>query len=140
MRVIGSGYNLYYYVRCTTEHELYDMIEDPWQMDNLLSNLTTPSDMSKLSGSLLNYPLSKVVPRLDALELVLKSCRGKDCTDPWCALHPQGNVKSLPEALSSLYDDFYSSQPKVRFSECKKGYIVEADGPQNANPYNTPSD
>lgn len=150
MRVIGSGYNIYYSVWCTNEHELYvslpaavifpskpeqDMIEDQWQMDNLLSNFTDASDMSKLKGSLLNHPLSKVVPRLDALQLVLKSCKGNSCTDPWQTLHPQGNVHSLPDALNPRYNDFYNSQPKVRFSECKQGYLIEAEGPQTARPY-----
>lgn len=116
------------------------MIKDPGQLDNLLSNLTDPSEMSKLSGSLLNHPLSKLVPRLDALQLVLKSCKGDSCRDPWRTLHPQGNVHSLPEALNPQYDDFYNSQPKVKFSECKRGYIIEAEGPQNATPYHGPSD
>jgi len=111
------------------------MTKDWGQMDNLLSDFTDPSDMKNLQGTLLNTPLRKVVPRLDALQLVLKSCRGNSCRDPWTALHPKGDVHSLPQALDPKFDDFYDSQPKVKFSRCDLGYKLEAEGPQNAKPY-----
>ncbi len=98
-----------------------------------MKNLLSTHDISKtgtLAGTLLGHPLSKVVPRLDALLLVLKSCKGSACTNPWRQLHPQGNVNTLPEALNSRYDDFYDSQPKAMFTACKKGYLIEYKGPQ----------
>ncbi|KAE8446758.1 hypothetical protein EG329_011663 [Mollisiaceae sp. DMI_Dod_QoI] len=138
MRVIGSGYSLYYSVWCTNEHELYDMTNDDQQVNNLLSDSKEGmwKNLNQLQGSLLGHPLSKVMPRLDALLLVLKSCKESACTDPWRQLHPQGNVNSLADALNSTYDDFYNAQPKVRFTDCKPVYLIEYEGPQTAMRYN----
>ncbi|KAF2260108.1 putative arylsulfatase [Lojkania enalia] len=135
LRLIGDRYSFYYSIWCTNEHELYDMTEDPYQMNNLVSKLTDASLMPKLAGTLLDRPLSQVVPRLDALLLVLKSCKERNCRDPWWALHRQGNVHSLVDALNPLYDEFYDRQAKVRFSKCTQGYLVEFEGPQTATPY-----
>lgn len=99
-------------------------------MTNLLSNGTTKNI------TLSNYSITAVSSRLDALLLVLKSCKGTDCIQPWLVLHPQGNVNDLNDALSSEYDDFYEEQQsKVSFSECELGYIISAEGPQNAISY-----
>lgn len=68
--------------------------------------------------------------RLDALLLVLKSCKAEVCREPWAVLHPEGDVWSLAEALSSEYDDFYESgQTKVKYDFCWNGYLPEAEGP-----------
>ena len=62
---------------------------------------------------------------------MLKSCKAETCTQPWKALHPQGNVLSLRDALSPRFDDFYvNQQKKVSYSSCEAGYIVDAEGPQ----------
>jgi N-acetylglucosamine-6-sulfatase len=111
------------------------MASDPDQMNNLLVDLTGPKDIDKLNGTLLDYPLRMIVTRLDALQLVLKSCKNETCRAPWKTLHPQGNVSSLLNALDSRYDDFYNSQPKVEFSECKQGYLIGAEGPQKAKTF-----
>lgn len=37
-------------------------------------------------------PRSVLLNRLDALLLVLKSCTGRLCTNPWETLHPIGDV------------------------------------------------
>ena len=74
-----------------------------------------------------------VVSRLDALLLVLKSCKGSSCTDPWSTLHPEGNIKNLKDALAERFDAFYHNQPKISFSACALGYIKEVEGPQDAH-------
>jgi hypothetical protein len=74
--------------------------------------------------------LEKVVDRLDSLLFVLKSCKSKSCVRPWEALHPQGNVAGLWDALSSRFDGFYVQQERVRYDHCELGYIVDAEGPQ----------
>lgn len=71
--------------------------------------------------------------RLDALLMVLKSCKGESCRKPWNTLHPDRNVVSLREALDVKYDAFYQRQPKVGFSSCVMGHIVEEEGPQDVN-------
>lgn len=80
---------------------------------------------------LLGHSLDQVASRLDALLLVLKSCQGGTCTQPWRALHPDGNVENMRDALSPRFDDFYvEQQKKVAYSRCEYGYIEDAEGPQ----------
>lgn len=94
--------------------------------------------MAKLSEStaphpltLLGLPLPKVIARLDSLLMVLKSCKGETCIEPWKVLHPNGSVRNLDDALSAKYDRFYEfEQRKVAFTSCEAGYIPDAEGPQ----------
>ena len=74
--------------------------------------------------------MSQVVNRLDALLLVLKSCKGVTCIQPWDVLHPAGDVQSLYDALNIEYNVFYSEQVKVSYDRCEFGYILDAEGPQ----------
>ena len=67
--------------------------------------------------------------------MVLKSCKGEECIDPWKVLHPNGDVRTLKDALGEKYDAFYRHQPKVEFTSCELGYIIDAEGPQKANVY-----
>lgn len=78
-----------------------------------------------------------MVDRLDALMMVLKSCKQRSCTHPWESLHPSGNVSNLLDALSSAYDDFYREKVKVSFARCEGGYIVESEGPQDFHAFET---
>lgn len=98
-------------------------------MDNLYE-----SDLM-LAFKLHNRDFDQVVARLDALMMVLKSCKGSTCIDPWAVLHPTGDVKSLKDALAYDFDVFYKQQPKVHFDSCELGYIKEAEGPQYPNIY-----
>ncbi|OJJ50209.1 hypothetical protein ASPZODRAFT_139525 [Penicilliopsis zonata CBS 506.65] len=134
LRITGKGYNLYYAVWCNNEHELYDMNEersianpiktDPHQMHNLLLD-------KEEATILMHHPIPKLVARLDALLLVLKSCKGASCVEPWRALHPRGGVDTLADALSARYDRFYElEQPRVRFNECERGFLLHSEGPQ----------
>ncbi|KAJ5980383.1 hypothetical protein N7481_007681 [Penicillium waksmanii] len=130
MRVIGDSYNLFYSVWCTNEHELYDLTNDPYQMRNLINS----------KNRLLGRDIKKVISRLDALLLVLKSCKGSDCTLPWQVLHPNKKVTSLSEALSPKYDKFYAAQPDISFSACELGYLPGSEGPQEGYAYRRDGD
>ncbi|KAJ6151757.1 hypothetical protein N7470_006885 [Penicillium chermesinum] len=134
LRIVSDDYSLYYSVWCTNEHELYDMVKDEYQMDNLLRDTT---DITRISArsTYLGRHLSDTVARLDALLMVLKTCVGVECTKPWLQLHPQGDVNTLRDALNEDYDDFYRSQQKVSFTACKQGYIVEYEGPASVMQY-----
>ncbi|PWY65625.1 arylsulfatase [Aspergillus sclerotioniger CBS 115572] len=121
-RILSEEYNLYYSVWCDGDHELYDLSTDPYQMNNLYPRLG--------SVELLGRSLSRVIDRVDALLLVLKSCQGNTCIQPWRVLHPDGSVDSLRDALDLKYDGFYTIQPKVSYSACENGYIIAAEGPQ----------
>ncbi|KAI1616951.1 arylsulfatase [Exophiala viscosa] len=129
LRIISEDYDLYYSVWCSNEHELYDMRTDPGQMHNLLfeEEVLSPTNPSFLLG----VPVQKIVARLDALLFVTKSCAKESCVRPWSSLHPYGNVSTLEDALSPLYDHFYEvEQRRVVFDRCENGYIIDAEGPQ----------
>ncbi|KAH8594600.1 alkaline-phosphatase-like protein [Bisporella sp. PMI_857] len=128
LRVIGDDYNIYYSVWCTNEHELYDLTTDPYQIKNI-----HPSVSAK-AATILGLPISKVLPRLDALLMVTKSCVGRTCTAPWSVIHPANDVHTLKDALAEAYDAFYEKEiaEQVRFDKCELGYIVESEGPQRA--------
>jgi hypothetical protein len=124
LRIEAEEYGFYYSVWCTNESELYDMKADPGQMTNLMMG-------SDNSTTVLGRPLSAVVDRLDALLMVLKTCKERTCTHPWEALHPQGRVGTLLDALACGYDGFYAQQPKVSFDECAEGYLPWLEGPMD---------
>jgi hypothetical protein len=143
LRIVSDEYSLYYSVWCTNETELYDIKvrsliilvrhnilmriqSDPGQLRNLLSE-----DYAHLASSftIAKRPFKEIVPRLDALVLVLKSCKGETCIHPWKVLHPEGNVHSLVDSLGQRFDAFYHEQPKVSFSKCELGFIKESEGP-----------
>ncbi|KAI9155026.1 Arylsulfatase [Paramyrothecium foliicola] len=127
LRIVGNHYNFYYSVWCNNERELYDMRTDPGQLRNLL--LHESQDIASQTD-ILGHPLDKVIARLNSLLLVLKSCKGSTCSQPWRALHPSGDVDTLEAALSPRFDEFYKTQAQVKFDHCEKGYIVESEGPQ----------
>ncbi|KAL7810082.1 alkaline-phosphatase-like protein [Trichoderma aethiopicum] len=134
LRIEAEDYGFYYSVWCNNERELYDMKSDPGQVHNLLTSEKSLVD-AVVTIKDKKWSLKKVVDRLDALMMVLKSCKQQTCTHPWKSLHPLGNVQSLNDALSTEYDDFYKEQVKVRFTSCESGYIVESEGPQAFRAY-----
>lgn len=85
------------------------------------------------SASSKSFPsLKTLLPRLDALLMVTKSCSGDTCRQPWKVIHPQGDVASLSDALNTKFDDFYASvSQKVGFEECMAGYVVGNEGSQD---------
>ena len=110
----------------------YCIQRDPGQLRNLLSN-----DYADIASefTIANRPSKHVVPRLDALLLVLKSCKGHTCIHPWKVLHPDGDVDSLVDSLKPRFDAFYQEQPKVSFSKCELGYIRASEGPLEPKQY-----
>ncbi|KAF3922949.1 Arylsulfatase [Dactylellina cionopaga] len=131
LRIIGQNYNLYYSVWCNNEHQLYDLTTDPYQLKNIHPGYSDHDETLTILGA----PLARVIDRLDSLLLVLKSCKGTVCVKPWEKLHPDGDVESLPEALVPEFDVFYKHQESVRFDRCETGYILDAEGPQDALSY-----
>ncbi|KAF5700677.1 arylsulfatase [Fusarium mundagurra] len=125
VRIVHEDYSLYYSAWCNNEHELYDLKTDPGQLNNLF-----PHDDANASAALLGTTTGQVLNRLDALMLVLKSCKGNACIEPWKILHPEGGVKSLKDALQAKFNAFYKEQVKVRFDRCEYGYLIDAEGPQ----------
>ncbi|OTA85472.1 hypothetical protein M434DRAFT_377137 [Hypoxylon sp. CO27-5] len=129
LRLAGPRYNLYYSVWCNNEHELYDMAVDPGQLHNLLSQSEEKAAAPLAAAA--GYPAYKVAARLDALLLVLKTCASETCRRPWAQLHPDGEVKSLTDALAPRYDGFYEEKSAVRveYAYCANGFLEDAEGP-----------
>ncbi|KAL7938806.1 alkaline-phosphatase-like protein [Trichoderma chlorosporum] len=134
LRIEAENYGFYYSVWCNNERELYDMKADPGQLRNLLSSKGSYTGAT-IAINNKQWPLKNVVDRLDALMMVLKSCKQQSCSHPWKSLHPSGDVQNFYDALSAGYDEFYSEQVKVSFTSCEGGYIVESEGPQSFYTY-----
>ncbi|KAK7953199.1 hypothetical protein PG988_013893 [Apiospora saccharicola] len=132
LRVAGDKYNLHYQVWCSNERELYDLNTDPGQMINLLDPDEEKNRKTAPSAKIMDgVPLRKMTSRLDSLLFVLKSCRAETCIRPWEALHPDGDVRNLADALSSRWDRFYEARERsIRFDRCETGFILDAEGPQ----------
>jgi len=107
-----------------------DIQDDPYQLSNLYPK--PDANPSRKAQNLLGRDIYTVIQRLDSLLLVLKSCKGSTCIEPWKELHldEADNVQDLKDALHPKYDELYGSQPRVEFSRCEEGYLIDAEGPQ----------
>lgn len=95
--------------------------DDASERQNTLYAIETPER---------NATVGRMIQRLDALLLLLKDCKGRQCTHPWESYFPSGEVRSLARALDVKYDAFFAETvAKVDFEECTKGYIPEMEGP-----------
>jgi hypothetical protein len=116
--------------------ELYDMVTDPVQMNNLHPD--APSNPGVLNSfdsdntKHLGFLIPQLLWRLDMLLLVLKSCKAKDCRHLWQHLHPKAQVKNLKEAMHNRFDDLYRGLPRVHHNRCFKDGVISlhAEGPQ----------
>jgi N-acetylglucosamine-6-sulfatase len=137
LRLTGKDYDIMYAVHCRNNpHELYNMKKDPVQMHNLHPKAPHSKGHKNAFHSgehhIAGIIIKRLLPRLDALMLVLKSCKGDECSHPWKQLHPNGHVHSLKQALHHNFDHYYHGLPKVHFRKCfKNGKInLWAEGPQ----------
>jgi hypothetical protein len=110
MRIVNEDYAWVYSRWCTGDTELYDSLNDPYEMTNLAKS-TDPD-------------IVRVMSRLNALLMVMKSCETDACRNPWSVVQPPRltanatTVSSLAEALDPAYDDFFASIPAVSITEC----------------------
>lgn len=126
LRIKSAGQSFYYSVWCTGEKEFYDMNADQYQLNNLLKTQTGPQQ----NITFFNRPYDQLVARLDALLMVLKTCRQDTCRDPYSVLFPKSEVKNLTAAMNKTYDTFFNNMPKVAFQGCYTGYIPEFEQSQ----------
>ncbi|EKD03024.1 arylsulfatase precursor [Trichosporon asahii var. asahii CBS 8904] len=148
LRVSDGEHKYSYSVWCTGERELHDLNEDPHQVRNLLKahndlgrfaafNASAPAAVSAASLDLasrglegsLDEDTKRVAERLDALLLVLKTCQGQQCREPWASLFPTGEVTSFADALDAGYDGYFQNLPRVKFDECALGYQARRERP-----------
>lgn len=116
-----------YSVWCTGERELYDLKADPYQLNNLLGELNDQGPFAAFDS--LPADVQRATNRLDAVTLVLKTCEGEACGNPWDTLFAGGKVSTLAEALKPEYDEYFVSLPKVHFDECALGYQARREEP-----------
>jgi N-acetylglucosamine-6-sulfatase len=129
-----------YSVWCTGERELYDLVSDPHQVCNLLAPLNaiglfasfdaTATSVAGSTEPVLSKHLQSLLNRLDGLLLVLKTCIGDACREPYRELFPSGKVYRLSQALEPRFDAYFAGLPKVRFSECALGYQARLEKPE----------
>lgn len=112
-----------YTVWCNGERELYDMLKDPYQMNNLLDDV---SEYGALNSTRKAHRIAK---RLDALTLSLKRCAGEECRVLWRRLFPQGEVGNLEESLQAKYDGYFDALPRVHFDDCELGFFADKEQP-----------
>lgn len=126
-----------YSVWCTGERELYNLVDDPYQVRNLLAPLNAVGPFASFNASgesgraVLPRTLQRTLHRLDALTLVLKTCVGDTCRRPYAALFPDhaGEVV-LQHALHRRYDAYFEALPKVHFSDCRLGFQTRNEKPE----------
>ncbi|KAJ0359584.1 hypothetical protein COL154_008222 [Colletotrichum chrysophilum] len=116
------------------ERELFNLKDDPEQTVNLLSD-TSQALILVENFEFSGRGASEVVHRLDAVIMALKDCEGRRCSRPWSALHPDGDIVSLEQALDTKYDDFYKAQPKMYFESCEAAFIKERESNEPVNQY-----
>ena len=78
VRVVGRDYSLSYTVWCTNEHELYDMLDDPYQMNNLVPDHGGAT--VKIGAKI--HPIPQIQARLNAIVQVLRTYKSKTCQKP----------------------------------------------------------
>ena len=103
---------------------------DPHQIRNLVGS---SQDVS--SYRIAGRPIEQIVTRLNALIMVLKTCKTRLCVYPWEALHPDGDVSNLKEALHDRFDTFYQDQSQMWFLDCPTGYFAEVEQQQPVKPF-----
>lgn len=135
LRIVAEDYSLAYGVRCTNEHELYDMKRDQYRMHNLYPSNGTQSSTADNVLGFPDTPIPKLLARLDALLLALKACKGVGCREPWKQLHPSGDVVTLKQAMNETFDKFYEEQEKVSFDACAEGYLPWLEGAMEPVPF-----
>jgi N-acetylglucosamine-6-sulfatase len=101
---------------------------DPYQLNNLYTSNPNSTANTTIALARSRFPLNLLEARLDALLLVLKTCKAKSCSEPWNIILPNSNVATLADAMMPKYDQYFAELPRVAYSECAGGYIAEVEG------------
>ncbi|KAH8894280.1 arylsulfatase [Thozetella sp. PMI_491] len=97
--------------------ELYNTIDDPYEITNLAINPTVENQ--------------RLISRLNGLLLVTKSCNQESCRNPWQVLQKDANAEfaNLEDAMDAKYDHFFESLPSVGFQACMMYQSTANEGP-----------
>ncbi|UPL03167.1 hypothetical protein LCI18_014101 [Fusarium solani-melongenae] len=107
IRLAGDHVGWLYVMWCTGEAELYDLVNDPYEMTNLINSTSKRIKQTR--------------NRLNALVLYMKSCGEDSCRDPWSNFDlPKGvaPIKTFKQAMRPEYDHFFSQFPTFEFGKC----------------------
>ena len=120
LRIVGEKQGWLFNRWCTSNQtELYNTVEDPYELNNLAIN---PS-----------YETKRVMDRLSGLLLVTKSCGQDSCRRPWEVLSSafgEGvTFLTLDEAMDARYDSSFAGLPAFGFQSCLPFQKVENEGP-----------
>jgi N-acetylglucosamine-6-sulfatase len=140
LRIVGSDKTYLYSRWCTNETELYDTVADPYELTNLALNPDSET--------------TRLMTRLNAILLAIKSCTDATCRNPWKLLQLANGTSStgaleintLAKAMDAQYDAHFAAFPNVAFQECLEFQSRENEGPylpENATfgmQYRTPTD
>lgn len=119
LRIVGSEFAYLYTHWCySNEIELYNTIDDPYELKNLAR------DPDEVTQKLLN--------RMNAMLLVQKSCTTNVCQNPWTVLLANSSlpaVTTLKDALDPIYDAHFASFPQVHIKACLGFQSTENEAP-----------
>jgi N-acetylglucosamine-6-sulfatase len=108
LRIVGSEFAYLYTHWCySNEVELYNTIDDPYELKNLARN---PDEETQ-----------KLLHRMNAMLLVQKSCTTNVCQNPWTVLLANTSlpaVTTLKDSLDPIYDEHFASFPQVNIKAC----------------------
>ncbi|KAF4452188.1 arylsulfatase precursor [Fusarium austroafricanum] len=107
IRLAGDNVGWLYIMWCTGESELYDIIDDPYKMTNLINST--------------DKRIQQTRNRLNALVLYMKSCGVDSCQDPWGNFDLPKHlkpIKTFKQAMRPEYDTFFSKIPIFELGTC----------------------
>lgn len=113
VKITTAKHSFKYAVRCSGDRELYDLLVDRYEINNLFPPKTKFSDLSK--------ELARVASRADALLSILSVCKRGSCLDPFKVLGnlPHGiQVSSFEEALDPKFDAYFDGLVKFGYKVC----------------------
>ncbi|KAK6062465.1 arylsulfatase precursor [Seiridium cupressi] len=126
LRIVGEQQSYLYSRWCNDDVELYDTLNDPFELTNLAAGNDTE--------------VERLQRRLNALLLATKSCAGQTCRNPWKLLQPDSpgvivedasalTITCLDQAMQSKYDEHFRSFEQVHFSECEQIQSIANEAP-----------
>ena len=93
-----------------------------------------PFDSDLADRGALKKTTIRLLDRLDALMLVLKTCTGDACVDPYSKLLPSHSRRlanpGFADLLDPALDEYFAQLPKVAFKACDLGYHRALEQPE----------
>ncbi|KAG2440647.1 hypothetical protein HYH02_010226 [Chlamydomonas schloesseri] len=95
--------------------QLFDLGRDPVELQDKFTQYKAPY----------NGIFKRLYDRLDAVLTVMSYCSGATCRNPFIAIHPDGSVTNLEQAMDARFDDLYGGFKKLSFKRCANYYHPE---------------